>query len=720
MTQFPNRAMLILVASTALAGMPALAQGMVPNFPIRAASVAAQPTVEPDRAAERALPAPVAVESRPLGDARPAQVLVEPALRSDPPVVLAANTPKRRAAPVEKAASVDATETYAVKRGDTLASIARSVGTDIKTLAGLNDLASPYRLTAGQVLKISAKEAVVEPARASASKASPAKDYVVVRGDSLYAIAKRFGLKIDDLVAANNLKPGAGLAAGMHLVIPGQGEAPAAAGAKASSRPVKPEPAAEARVSGRLVTQSVAGSVHKVRKGETVDKIADDMGLSRKELAQINGLKPPYALKIGQVLEGAPVKQTVYVTVEGDSLALVASRFGVSPSSLARTNGLKAAARLRIGTRLTLPKGYKDHGSVVIEAPEEPAASTPSSRANESRTEPEPSAAEPAGRTSQMRVTGRLVEFAGKPSVHKVRKGDTVDEIAADMGLSRSELAKANKLKPPYALRLGQRLVGPPERLKGYVTVEGDTLDLVARRFSVTGRALASANGLKPSATIRAGRRLTLPDGYRDRGPIREAIRPTVEPAARTYARPTEASESSPSVGATTAPVVRPVTPPTSYNRPVTPPPTTTTSALTDAQISAMGLGRFNWPLRGEILSDFGPKGTGQRNDGLNIKAALGDPVRSAADGDVVYAGNQVPGFGNLVLIKHADGWVTAYGHLNKIAVKIQQKVTQGQVIGDAGQTGEVTEPQLHFEVRYAPSPTERARPVSPQLVLSK
>ena len=86
----------------------------------------------------------------------------------------------------------------------------------------------------------------------------------------------------------------------------------------------------------------------------------------------------------------------------------------------------------------------------------------------------------------------------------------------------------------------------------------------------------------------------------------------------------------------------------------------------------------------------------------------------------MVYAGDQVPGFGNLVLIKHADGWVTAYGHLGKVEVRMQQKVTQGQQIGEAGSTGGVSEPQLHFEVRYAPNPQERATPIDPTLVLPR
>jgi murein DD-endopeptidase MepM/ murein hydrolase activator NlpD len=144
----------------------------------------------------------------------------------------------------------------------------------------------------------------------------------------------------------------------------------------------------------------------------------------------------------------------------------------------------------------------------------------------------------------------------------------------------------------------------------------------------------------------------------------------------------------------------------------------TTAPTPADEQISALGRGRFIWPLQGEIISDFGPKGPGQRNDGINLGATVGATVRAAAGGDVVYAGDQVPGFGNLVLIKHADGWVTAYGHLDRVDVRMQEKVQQGQQIGQAGTTGGVAEPQLHFEVRYAPTPQERARPVDPTLVL--
>jgi murein DD-endopeptidase MepM/ murein hydrolase activator NlpD len=162
-------------------------------------------------------------------------------------------------------------------------------------------------------------------------------------------------------------------------------------------------------------------------------------------------------------------------------------------------------------------------------------------------------------------------------------------------------------------------------------------------------------------------------------------------------------------VRSTSGAVVTPMTPPAAPD--LAPPP------MSDAAVAAAGKGRFAWPLKGEVLSRFGPQGPGQRNDGLNIAAQTGAPVQAAAAGEVVFAG-QLPGFGNLVLLKHSGGWVTAYAHLSKLEVKMRDTVGQSQEVGQAGQTGQVDRPQLHFEVRYAPSPKDKARPVDPSLLL--
>jgi murein DD-endopeptidase MepM/ murein hydrolase activator NlpD len=117
--------------------------------------------------------------------------------------------------------------------------------------------------------------------------------------------------------------------------------------------------------------------------------------------------------------------------------------------------------------------------------------------------------------------------------------------------------------------------------------------------------------------------------------------------------------------------------------------------------------GRFIWPVEGKVMSGFGSKGDGLNNDGINIAAARGTPVYAAAAGVVAYAGNEIRGFGNLLLIQHPDGWMTAYAHQDKLLVKRGDRVQQGQQIGAVGATGNVLSPQLHFEVRRGKRPVD-------------
>ena len=499
-------------------------------------------------------------------------------------------------------------------------------------------------------------------------------------------------------------------------------------------------------VAGRVVDTAGPAKDYTVKKGDNLDAIARTLGTDRKQLAEDNNLKAPYALRPGQVLKGPRTANSkAYVVESGDTLFAIARRFSVTAAAIAEANERDIDAPLSPGQRLILPAGYKDKGPTVVrtqvpvasssyEPP--PAATPPYTPPRAAQPAPPPVVDEPAV-TVRMRVTGKVVDTAGKPKVYTVKKGDNLDAIARSLDTTRKDLADDNNLKPPYALQPGQVLKGPATKAKAYVAGQGDTMALIARRFGVTQKALADANGLRVGAAIKAGRQVILPAGYRDRGPIREEVaapRPAPPPPPYTPPPPTSAPYTPPAT--TPAPAyptpVRPAPPPPppSPSRPSTPAPAPSTPAPstpaptsgtpTDAQISSFGRGRFVWPVRGDIVSDYGPKGTGQRNDGVNIRSPQGETVRAAAAGDVVYAGDQVPGFGNLVLIKHSDGWVTAYGHLARVDVKMQQKVVQGQQVGQVGSTGGVSEPQLHFEVRYAPTPQERARPIDPKLVLPK
>jgi murein DD-endopeptidase MepM/ murein hydrolase activator NlpD len=374
---------------------------------------------------------------------------------------------------------------------------------------------------------------------------------------------------------------------------------------------------------------------------------------------------------------------------------------------------------------------------------------------------------------------GKVVDIDGRPKTYTVKEGQGLDAVARAMGSTRAELAKINGLKEPYKLKPGQVLKGPASRAKAYVVAPGDTMFAIAKRFNVKAADLADENNLTINSAIRPGQKLRLPAGYKDSGPTKKTItvtedepappvsRPPVKPPVTPPAPPLKPVVK-PDTSPTTQPVSPPVKPPVTPTRPpVTPPvvqPTTppvgrpqtppaqptvrldpdcgsrqpsgltsgpsSTSdrmlpdgappPLTDAQITTLGRGCFAWPVDGQVLSAYGPKGGGQRNDGVNIGAVAGTPVRAAATGKVVYSGGDVPGFGVTVLIQHENGWVTVYGHLAKAEVRMQQQVVAGQQIGTVGMTGGVPTPQLHFEIRYSPSPKYKAKAVDPGLVLPR
>ena len=133
----------------------------------------------------------------------------------------------------------------------------------------------------------------------------------------------------------------------------------------------------------------------------------------------------------------------------------------------------------------------------------------------------------------------------------------------------------------------------------------------------------------------------------------------------------------------------------------------TQTAALPVPEPPPSSGGRLLWPVAGNVLSEFGPKPNGQHNDGINIVVAKGTPVKAADDGVVAYAGNELKGYGNLVLIRHDNGFVSAYANNGELKVKRGDKVNRGQTIATSGQTGNVSSPQLHFELRKGSTPVD-------------
>lgn len=315
--------------------------------------------------------------------------------------------------------------------------------------------------------------------------------------------------------------------------------------------------------------------------------------------------------------------------------------------------------------------------------------------------------------------------------------GDTLYSLSRQYGVSVGAIAAANGLTQTSTLTIGQRLVIPsPDSPAGlgaaplgtvptaagtpgatpvpsttpaanqaprtagvtqtpgqHVVQNGETLYSIATGYGISPNALMQANGMAQAELLRVGQTLVVPGATRT--PAATTSAPTTVAAAPPVATPAPTP-------AAAAPVATPA--------PAAPAPATQTAATTTTQPAATGTPStngttFRWPIQGRIISDFGPKPGGERNDGINLAAPEGADIRAAESGTVIYAGNEIPGYGNLILIRHADNFVTAYAHTSAMLVAKDQTVTRGQVIGRVGQTGSVTSPQLHFELRRGSTP---------------
>jgi len=248
--------------------------------------------------------------------------------------------------------------------------------------------------------------------------------------------------------------------------------------------------------------------------------------------------------------------------------------------------------------------------------------------------------------------------------VHTVVRGNTVYSISRLYGVPVRAIIEANRLQPPYLLKVGDRLRLSAPRT--HRVAKGDTIYSISRRYGVPMNELMRVNGIRPPYTIVVNQELAIPNGGAEVTQVTQASRP-----------------------ATPVPAPRPASRQATPNQvAVLPSPPPRTGRL------------FLWPVKGEVLSKFGTQPGGRHNDGINIEAQRGATVVAAESGVVAYAGNELRGFGNLLLIKHADGFMTAYAHNDALLVGRGQKVKKGEAIARVGSSGSVGEPQLHFEIR--------------------
>jgi len=260
-----------------------------------------------------------------------------------------------------------------------------------------------------------------------------------------------------------------------------------------------------------------------------------------------------------------------------------------------------------------------------------------------------------------------------------IRKGDTLFGIARNYGIPIRKLIETNKLTPPYLIYPGKTLSIPKNRF--HIARDGETAYRVSQIYNVNMGMLVRINKIKPPYHLKKGQKLLLPDRVRGIKNVRGKVgRTTNLKLQRVLGR----TRSPKSFG----------NPPNFRHKnskkksiPLNPPPRRSHQ-------------KFLWPVKGKIIVGFGPRKGGFHNDGINISARAGTPVRAAENGVVAYVGNQLPGYGNLILIKHADGWMSAYAHGSSVLVERGRFVKRGQIIARVGRTGNVNRPQLHFELR--------------------
>jgi murein DD-endopeptidase MepM/ murein hydrolase activator NlpD len=284
---------------------------------------------------------------------------------------------------------------------------------------------------------------------------------------------------------------------------------------------------------------------------------------------------------------------------------------------------------------------------------------------------------------------------------HEVRPGETVYALGRIYDVKPGAIIEKNGLRAPYGLTIGQivmipaqpqevleprrQVVSAPRRMRAvespaarpqqapvsfentHLVQQGDTLYNISKRYGLSVAELARINGIAQPYTISLNQRLVVPG--------RAAPQPVQQPVVAAAPRPVDRE-------ALSAKVVR--------------------ETMRPEPAPSLGTGSpFAWPVRGPVLQDFGDEQSGgTRSDGINIAAPIGAPVRASADGEVVYRGDELDGYGNLLLVKHEDGWVSAYAHTDAILVRKGDYVRQGQVIAKVGRSGNVDRPQLHFQLR--------------------
>ncbi len=294
-----------------------------------------------------------------------------------------------------------------------------------------------------------------------------------------------------------------------------------------------------------------------------------------------------------------------------------------------------------------------------------------------------------------------------------LKPGETVETLSRRYSVPVVAIMRANNLADASRIQPGQRIVIPSRQhgpqnastpaaaqsvnraIVVHTVMSQETLTSIAKHYNVKRAEIAYTNKINEYVPLRVGQKLTIPNVAiaTSNGPKNAANPPPTAPRAEAMASPQRRVEEQPP--ADNVATVKPI------------------DSEPEPKAAAAGGLQFRWPVKGRVISNFGGKPNGQQNDGINISVPENTAVKASEDGVVAYAGNELKGYGNLVLIKHTDGWVTAYAHNSEILVHRGETVKRGQVISKAGQSGGVASPQVHFEIRKGSTPVDPAQHLS-------
>lgn len=393
-----------------------------------------------------------------------------------------------------------------------------------------------------------------------------------------------------------------------------------------------------------------------------------------------------------RVTEPRPITATSggeITVVRGDTLYALSRKHGVSIETLMSANGL-TSHDLKPGQRLALP------GSQVAAAPRRVgtgvvAGGRPKSKA--AALQPNLSIAAAAPPASTKLGGARTEGGAGQPT-YRVRPGDSLYAVARRHKVTLADLQRANAITDPRKVRPGTVLVIPsatlvPRALERSTPVEQAT-ELAPKMPPAPAPAAQPSDAAVPSyqrpTIINRRGDAKSPADQRSQNDT-STLRSSADVRLAAVAGPSSSGSGNTSPEATAA------------ARALNKRPAATTN-----QSSSQ---RLKWPVHGKIIGEFGPRTIGGSSDGIDIAAPVGTTVHAAGDGEVSYASDQLKSYGNLVLIRHPNGWVTTYAHNSELLVKRGDKVKRGQPIAKSGMTGQVDRPMVHFEIREGRKPMD-------------